>query len=227
MKAGNIKFSLSILIILLISDVFSQNLNNIPDEILENEIANNILIYRIRNNSSLNSVKGSITDEVKPSFLGLLPPNGYKLKLLYKEIKGFKCPGLSNYLFYEVLNENFTYSNESESLKCSGGNVVNQYYLIAYNKEIGRVKYLSGRFFKSSIINDFEIILTEPQSLVNYLIIRTYFLKTKNIIYNGENNGIDIFKAYSNVLGGEIDIELSSNNLEEPLIKFNGSYIKH
>ena len=62
--------------------------------------------------------------------------------------------------------------------------------LVALNKEEGEIKFISGNFFKSKIADDFDIDVSNIDSIVSYLRWRLYHTKPDSIIYDGKKNVI-------------------------------------
>ena len=93
-------------------------------------------------------------------------------------------------------------------------------YLIALNKEEGKIKFISGNFFKSKIADDFDIDVSNIDSIVSYLRWRLYHTKPESIIYDGKKNGYLCFKVGIEGAKKKLVVDISETDFDD--IKIRG-----
>jgi hypothetical protein len=169
---------------------------------VENAIVKNIVSYHFRYalEFDLNlSSDGILLSDNKMFFTELWPTNENVLKISISESDLYYPK--SNYKIYSIFKRGFQIGNDSVSTyRILSSFSADDKYLIAYDEESDRIKFLSGNFFKSLISGDFDLALQRPDSFYDYLKIRSYNLECKDIKFKQFKKNEVYFSAYSESL---------------------------
>lgn len=184
---------------------------------MRNEVGKNILIFRIKTSSFFDNVQNGITDEINPAFLTLLPDHDYRLKLSFSKIDSMKYP-LGQYDVYGIENSNYTYSSDSFEITrqyYDRGQCCSKYFLVAYDSKIGRVKYISGDFYKSVIAQDFSLNDNDPASFSQYIAFRLFNLGVYDLKFDQKTKYSLEYIGYSKELRSRIKIKIDRSDYEK------------
>lgn len=197
------KKTINVMLLLLIitTSSFSQYRSNLSDrDFIYNAVCKNILIYRILEYVPEHLNKGNYID-----FLTSLPDNGDILILDSINKLDLKYPK-ENYILYSIIKGGWKYTSYyceevvkwvstranyycdtigglsvSDDLNFKGNWNSNSIYLIAYNPTTKEIKYISGSFFLHQISQDFNLSIDNPDSFIDYIKYKLYFLPIKSI----------------------------------------------
>lgn len=199
------------------SALWGQSIVPIMYSEMKNEVEKNILIFRIRNSSYFDNIQNEITDEKEPDFLNLIPNIGYRLKLSFSRLDSMKYP-LDRYTMYSITNWNYTYvsdSNEITKQYFDRSICCNKYFLVAYDNNSGRVKYVSGQFYKSMISQDFSLNQNDPNSFCQYVTFRLFNLGVSEVKFERKLKSTLVYTGYSSELQSRIKIKVDKSNFEK------------
>jgi hypothetical protein len=136
---------------------------------------------------------------------------------LYFEIEELpaKYP-LPNYRLYKILKRGFRIGDdESRCLYTMSSFDADDNYLIAYDKEIDTIKFLSGNFFISPIANDFYLDISNPTSFKDFLWIKLFNWKASQIQFLKKRRRKILFEAFSDLIKERILIEINSEDFDD------------
>ena len=168
------------------------------------EIEKNILVYRIKNYEL-----GDYRD--------LLPSNGWSLNLKFGKVRDTFNLKRRDWIFYEVINENYETSNGETSTLKTFTHGRPQFYklsdksLIAIDKN-KNVIFLGGNFYKTSIADLF--LLTEKNiiSYSKFLHLKLFHYRIELLNFKKNNKKYLIFEAFSNTISRKIIIKVEKLN---------------
>ncbi|RFS25104.1 hypothetical protein DVR12_07935 [Chitinophaga silvatica] len=190
-------------------------------DFIYNKLYKNIAAYNIRfANIQLNGrdTKDLVEDGFE-YYNAFLPDNGYKLAMEISE-SNLIYPN-KEYKVYKVYVNNFKYVDSAHHAVRKLFDVwTRKDFLVAVSQNNNRysIKYLSGQFFPSKIISDFNTTLNNPTSYIDYLNYRMYEYQMNNISFDRKVGANLYFNGYSDVLGNKVTILLEENNIESPKI---------
>jgi len=207
------KYCIGIIFIFITNYSFSQYSSTSDRDFIYNAVCKNILIYRILEYVPETINKGNYID-----FYSSLPDNGYILILDSINKLDLKYPK-ENYILYSIIKKGWDYRNYyceevvkwvstranyycdtiknlgiSEDINIRGNRNSNRSYLIAYNPITKDIKYISGSFFLHQISQDFNLSIDNPDSFLDYIKYKLYFLNIKSIELHKKTKRKIIFK---------------------------------
>jgi hypothetical protein len=59
----------------------------------------------------------------------------------------------------------------------------NNYFLLALDEQKREIKFISGQFFRNPISSDFNLDFNNPNSFIEYLRLKTFYLQTKDFVF--------------------------------------------
>lgn len=186
---------------------------------IKNRIAKNILAYHIR--YGLDAEIGVKSNQLRSiNYLNkLVPFCDYELELYLTEDTVMLYP-IDGYKIYNVENPGFTFSSPKEKIKINNFHsfMADRLYLIAYNKAMDDLKFISGNMFLSPVSVDFNVSSEKPDSLLKYLNYRYYNYKLKEISYLKKKRNVIFYKAFSKTLNEELFITVNILDLNDTKI---------
>ncbi|NVN94196.1 MAG: hypothetical protein HXX18_02810 [Bacteroidetes bacterium] len=206
-------YCIGILFLFITTSSFSQYSSVSDRDFIYNAVCKNILIYRILEYIPEGINKGNYID-----FHSSLPDNGDMLILDSINKLDLKYPK-ENYILYSIIKGGWRYTNYyceevvkwvstranyycdtvrsfyvSDDLDTRGNRNSNSSYLIAYNPITKDIKYISGSFFLHQISQDFNLSIDNPDSFIDYIKYKLYFLHIKSIELHERTKRKIVFK---------------------------------
>jgi hypothetical protein len=183
-------------------------------------ISRNILSYHFREalNHEINLKSDRILADTRYFFDELWPKENQDLKLDVF-VNSLVYP-VNEFKLYTINKKGFQIGNDSIRIyRTLSSFQADEIYLVAYNPSNGKLKFISGNFFQSSIESDFNLDIGKPSTFNEYLILRTYNWGAKDIEFYCKKKKKLIFKAYSQYLKDKIFIEVDRANLDQVNVK--------
>ncbi len=191
------------------------------DSISETKIVHNILSFHYRFSLSYDlQLDGNdlLQSDEKLFFMDLWPTIGNKLKIRIEK-SSISYP-IKDYLIYSVYKKGFQMGNDSiSSYRLLTSLLADEYYLIAHNMVSGKLKFLSGNFFKSTIASDFELDIKKPETFYDFLKIKFYNFNVNDIKFNFNKRDKMYFTAYSQLSKINIILIVDKRNFDAVSIK--------
>lgn len=178
-------------------------------------ISKNIVSYHFRFalNHDLDLKSNNILDGEALFFEKLWVDESQDLKLEY--FKSTLSYPLQDFELFEVKKRRFQIGNDSTRISYKLSSLqADEIYLVAMNTVNGKMKFISGNFFLSSIQKDFNLNFEKKESFKEYIKLRTYNWSTDKIKYKKSRKGKMIFSAYSAYLKDDIFIKVDKNDFE-------------
>lgn len=185
-------------------------------------VKNNILFYHVRNANPSDLPEkglGMLDNDERFLFDMLLPSEGALRMEFHPYVGGLKFPSPEYKLIHlhlpqlrVDLNTEFSYSVRML------GFIGDEDYLIAKNDANGKMLYISGNFFKSRIAEFFKLKLDDPASFFNYLKLRYFNMKPKEIHFLQKDEHWIYFKFWSDTINEIVVAKVSIIDFDNYLI---------
>ena len=187
---------------------------------LSNQVYKNIAAFNIRycsfgfNHINVDKYFWSNSDFFYNYFMA---DYGFKMEMKIKKIN-LVYPN-ERFHLYEILTNGFTFLADSGNIaRGSIGPISTDIYLLALNETNGDIKFISGKYFKSAIAEDFKPNIKEPNTLVSYVKMRAYVVKASDIVFVKKKHLALIYTAFSEIYNKKVVIKLSIKNIEDVAI---------